>query len=120
MYFTTQPSSNPGLSIDKSILNSRGWVLQERLLSRRTIHFASDQVYWECREHIVAEDGGLFESSRPSPDNLIGLSQARTTLKPIQYPTDSNGAAGSWEGSDCRRKFVDLWLYIIEFTCNAT
>ncbi|RYO86533.1 hypothetical protein DL766_003022 [Monosporascus sp. MC13-8B] len=29
-------------------LNSRGWVLQERALSRRTIHFISTQAYWEC------------------------------------------------------------------------
>lgn len=29
-------------------LNRRGWVLQERALARRTIHFAKEQVYWEC------------------------------------------------------------------------
>ncbi|KAJ9603106.1 hypothetical protein H2200_012401 [Cladophialophora chaetospira] len=34
--------------IEHSILSTRAWVLQERLLSRRTIHFAADQVSWEC------------------------------------------------------------------------
>ena len=38
-------------------LNNRAWVLQEHLHSRRTIHFASDQVYWECEKKFVAEDG---------------------------------------------------------------
>ena len=33
--------------IDRSPLNQRAWVLQERLLSRRIIHFASNQLYWE-------------------------------------------------------------------------
>ena len=33
-------------------LNRRGWVLQERLLSPRTIHFASP-IYWECRELVA-------------------------------------------------------------------
>ena len=27
---------------------SRAWVLQERALSRRTIHFSKGQTYWEC------------------------------------------------------------------------
>jgi len=29
-----------------AVLNSRGWVFQERLLSPRTIHFARDQMWW--------------------------------------------------------------------------
>lgn len=36
-------------------LNRRGWVLQERALSRRTIFFTSTQVYWECGEGIHCE-----------------------------------------------------------------
>jgi Heterokaryon incompatibility protein (HET) len=31
-------------------LGKRGWVLQERLLSPRTIHFGKNQVFWECQE----------------------------------------------------------------------
>lgn len=37
-------------------LNRRGWVLQEHLFSRRTIHFAADQMYWECGKIFVGED----------------------------------------------------------------
>ncbi|EFX01460.1 WD repeat protein [Grosmannia clavigera kw1407] len=29
-------------------LNTRGWVMQERLLSRRILHFGADMLYWEC------------------------------------------------------------------------
>jgi hypothetical protein len=36
-------------------LNSRGWVLQEQLLSPRTIHFTYDEVLWECYEYRSAE-----------------------------------------------------------------
>jgi hypothetical protein len=34
--------------LERAPLNSRGWVLQERFLSPRTIHFGDDQVLWEC------------------------------------------------------------------------
>jgi hypothetical protein len=39
---------------EKKPLNQRGWVVQERLLSPRTIHFATP-VFWECRELIACE-----------------------------------------------------------------
>ncbi|KAL9620021.1 MAG: hypothetical protein Q9160_005398 [Pyrenula sp. 1 TL-2023] len=35
--------------VDDAPLTQRGWVLQERLLSRRVIHFGRQQVLWECR-----------------------------------------------------------------------
>lgn len=41
--------------VGKCPLNKRGWVLQERLLSPRVLHFGRDQIFWECREHTAAE-----------------------------------------------------------------
>jgi hypothetical protein len=41
--------------VELSPLNSRGWVLQERALSRRTVFFTSSQVYWECGAGIHCE-----------------------------------------------------------------
>ncbi|KAF4447797.1 hypothetical protein F53441_8700 [Fusarium austroafricanum] len=29
-------------------INERAWVFQERLLSRRTLHFSTDRITWEC------------------------------------------------------------------------
>lgn len=54
-------------------LNSRGWVLQERLLSHRVLHFASDQIYWECRREAKAEDGSAFPSQYLDKDFLFPL-----------------------------------------------
>ena len=66
--------------VEESVLNHRAWVLQERLLSPRTVHFGDDQVSWECSrmrgseswpegmpiEHFVVKPGALaaFESMR--------------------------------------------------------
>jgi hypothetical protein len=37
-------------------LNTRAWVFQESVLSRRTIHFTSNQLYWECGKSIHCEN----------------------------------------------------------------
>ena len=37
-------------------LNQRAWVLQERALSPRTIHFTAAQTYWECGSVIRCDN----------------------------------------------------------------
>ncbi|KAF2192456.1 hypothetical protein K469DRAFT_311755 [Zopfia rhizophila CBS 207.26] len=39
--------------VEKAPLNKLAWVMQERVLSRRTIHFSDKQMYWECGEGVV-------------------------------------------------------------------
>jgi hypothetical protein len=41
-------------NIGYSPLDSRAWTCQERLLSRRVLHFAEQQVFWECTEQTLA------------------------------------------------------------------
>ncbi|KAF2182377.1 HET-domain-containing protein, partial [Zopfia rhizophila CBS 207.26] len=54
-----------------SYLADRGWIFQERVLSRRILHFGKDQMFWECTEGTFAEDGhivirrGIRECGRP-------------------------------------------------------
>jgi hypothetical protein len=43
--------------IDGSPLASRGWVCQERILSPRILHYTKSQLFWECRQVLLAEDG---------------------------------------------------------------
>ncbi|KAF3042819.1 hypothetical protein E8E11_001858 [Didymella keratinophila] len=62
--------------VDKAPVNRRGWVLQERLMSPRVLHFCHDQVAWECCGFDAAEgqpegmpnfqltSGGIVEESR--------------------------------------------------------
>ena len=35
--------------VDQTAWNTRGWTFQERLLSRRLLHFTSAMLFWECR-----------------------------------------------------------------------
>lgn len=39
-------------SVVDAPLNRRAWVLQEKFLSPRTLHFARDQLFWECHELV--------------------------------------------------------------------
>lgn len=48
--------------VELAPLNTRGWVLQERALSRRTLHFTQTQVYWECGKGVHSER--LFKLSK--------------------------------------------------------
>jgi hypothetical protein len=45
-----------GNDVEKAGLNTRAWVMQERVLSRRTIHFTTNQIYWECGEGVYCEN----------------------------------------------------------------
>ncbi|KFY22402.1 hypothetical protein V491_02812 [Pseudogymnoascus sp. VKM F-3775] len=42
--------------VDNARLNDRAWILQERLLACRTIHFGAGQMYWECGQGVYCED----------------------------------------------------------------
>ncbi|KAK3346461.1 heterokaryon incompatibility protein-domain-containing protein [Lasiosphaeria hispida] len=41
--------------VEMGVVNQRGWVLQERVLSRRTIYFTSSQTYFECGGGVRCE-----------------------------------------------------------------
>ncbi|KAH8662383.1 hypothetical protein BX600DRAFT_466300 [Xylariales sp. PMI_506] len=53
--YLTIPSSY-STDIDGGHLNSRGWVLQERLLAPRTIHFTSHHIYCEDSLDLCGDD----------------------------------------------------------------
>lgn len=42
-------------NVMESPLNRRGWVLQERLLAPRVLHFSPQQVLWECGQKVTCE-----------------------------------------------------------------
>lgn len=45
----------PISGISTTRLSTRGWVMQERLLSTRTLHFGPAELGWECRARIACE-----------------------------------------------------------------
>ena len=48
------------VALESEPLFKGAWAFQERVLSSRTVHFASDQIYFECARQFVSEDGLLM------------------------------------------------------------
>ncbi|KAI0506833.1 heterokaryon incompatibility protein-domain-containing protein [Xylaria bambusicola] len=74
--------------VEKAPLNTRAWVMQERILSRRTIYFSDKQMYWECSKGIYCETLTKLNSSLRKtyftldsnfPDRLLKSGDRRTT-----------------------------------------
>lgn len=55
--------------VEEAPLNRRAWVMQERILSKRTVHFSSKQVLWQCCEE---------ESCETFPERLPDWSSPRS------------------------------------------
>jgi hypothetical protein len=65
----------------RSKLCKRGWVVQERLLAPRVVHFAKGQLFWECVEKRTSEEGVIA--------GITGFKHQRADLKKW-YPFSNN------------------------------
>jgi hypothetical protein len=72
--------------LDRSELSSRGWALQERILSPRTVHFGpSGSLYFESRqgvEHVETGFEPLYAPYRGLRDALAVLDQRDESIVP--------------------------------------
>ncbi|KAI0097509.1 heterokaryon incompatibility protein-domain-containing protein [Nemania sp. FL0031] len=68
-------------------LLKRGWVLQERLLSRRVVHFANAEVTWECLDRCQCQCLGADDEHTVNQKVVLGafLHGPRTQFK-TEYP----------------------------------
>ena len=114
--FITLPKSYSD-DVESAYLNTRAWVLQERMLAANTIHFSEDHIYLETIKTIVGEDfipAGQNVWSAKSCIEKFGTGRSR--LMQIQ-PGNSMG------NSDVDRiDLSDAWHRIVELysDCNMT
>ncbi|KAH8592585.1 heterokaryon incompatibility protein-domain-containing protein [Bisporella sp. PMI_857] len=45
------------LALSLTKISKRGWAMQERMLSKRILHFTGSQVFWQCTTDVHSEDG---------------------------------------------------------------
>lgn len=122
--------------ISKAPLNTRGWVVQERMLSQRILHFTSQGIFWECNKCRKSES-----APEGTPKLTDGTENISWLLRPRQrsrrYRNETilermyNDMANRWALSDrtnhmsegrYTRGFTETWCRIVlEYTkCNLT
>lgn len=136
VYFTAHTAQPHGWDrhILNAPLNSRAWVMQERLLSRRIVHFACDQLCWECRLQRSSQTGITYADNtssafsmiqRQSPANadryLIANADVHSFITNMQELLSKHGTKISSDRS-LRGAFGHLWMTLIEAYahCNLT
>jgi hypothetical protein len=67
----SQPPPTWATFYNNNPLNRRGWTFQERELSPRILHFAADQMWWECRSIRAQEDPPLENDNINEPATSI-------------------------------------------------
>ena len=87
-------ASTPGFfqCVSNSTLNERGWVMQERALSKRVVHFTEHGIFWECgaiKAHNVYGDLGaqLDRGACRHKEGIMSVARSRRTqhLCPVEW-----------------------------------
>ena len=98
--------------IDHSPLARRAWIVQERALASRVLHFAARQLFWECNqlktyetcpEHVTLESPGY--------SNSVRLKSRRINLGWIDLPSETSPTI--WNNTARTLETLDYWNRII-------
>ena len=73
------------LALEVSTLDTRGWILQEQLLSRRCIYFTSHYVYFLCGREVVYE----CDTSQPLGHKLDDWDRRESTESTVSSPINN-------------------------------
>lgn len=93
-----------GRSRMKGTLDTRGWILQEQLLSRRILYYDEGEVHWDCITSSASESSPVSISllDETNPEEAWALKLLRRTL------------AGSLSNHELRKRICDAWLEVIK------
>jgi hypothetical protein len=108
--------SQPSLKsrLENARLNCRAWVLQERMLAPRVLHFARQQLFWECRELEACE-------SYPSglPKNRKGYSSHPKSTMFEDDLKNSTRTISDASNSPKKPSAFEHWAWIVEAYTRA-
>ncbi|GAB1312643.1 hypothetical protein MFIFM68171_02853 [Madurella fahalii] len=86
-------------NVDDAPINSRAWVLQERLLAPRILHFTAREVYWECH---------CLKASESFPLGMLPRVECKSR---VSIDGDTGGAAS---GDVQHYALLKTWNSIVE------
>jgi hypothetical protein len=78
-----------------SILNTRAWSLQERLLSTRIVHYGHIEMYWECLTCSTQESSSVLHTTKTDPESII-VSEGEDFKRALSYINTKREAIDFW------------------------
>ena len=101
------------VSVQHAPLTHRAWVLQERLLAPRVLHFGKRQLLWECNELRACEyyPRGMSATLRHSPSSDSFLKASFTNI-----------LQGGFDNTMTSSQIHGVWNELVQHytTCNLT
>lgn len=88
VFATTYKARDFNGDVTKGELNQRAWGLQARALSRRTLHFGFDQLFWECDAGVWCEESSLRYPSESLQDPMVEWRAALVKYKRGRGPEE--------------------------------
>ncbi|KAL8851782.1 MAG: hypothetical protein Q9221_003296 [Calogaya cf. arnoldii] len=92
-------------------LAQRAWVVQERLLAPRVLHFAETQLYWECNEFQACES---WPEGMPQEDYTHIDLKANNPFSLQRELLDNNVESAACGSSSQLRRSFNVWGQIVQ------
>ena len=88
----------------KGVLDTRGWILQEQLLSPRILYYGRKQLYWDCISQSASE---VF----PVGVSLLDDTNSGETWA---FRLIRRTIAGKGDPGGLTKLIADVWIYVVE------
>lgn len=103
------------LRLEQAPLLTRAWVLQERLLARRSINFCGSELVWECRSSCTCECMGMdshLDYQSQDPAVLLGDKRA-ASASGEQSPSLKQLFSQLHQGTLSPQQAYTFWLHLV-------
>ena len=88
----------------KGVLDTRGWILQEQLLSPRILYYGHQQLYWDCISRSASE---IF----PAGISLLDINNSSETWA---FRLLRKTIAGKGDPKRFAKLIADVWIHVVQ------
>jgi hypothetical protein len=88
----------------KGVLDTRGWILQEQLLSPRILYYSHEQLYWDCISQSASE---------VSPEGVSLLVDAHSG-ETWAFRLLRRTIAGKGDPELLAKLIADVWIHVVQ------
>lgn len=104
------------LALQDSKWNKRGWILQERLLSRRCLYFSAHSVYFQCSQETLTEFGineqykaFMYDKYATNDEDLIRAADLNKPMRGIDFHAGPGAEERTRRAFGVYRQLVEIY-----------